>query len=149
VERQRLREEVKRCGLDGRVNFHGWVDAAIRDSWLGSAGAVLIPSLCAEAFGMVGPEAFAMGTPVVAYDVGGISEWCREGAGILVECGDVAQAASAVLRLTHDRGAWDVWSAAAQRIADEQFLPSRFGAELDAILNHVFPVAPHAKAQRR
>jgi glycosyltransferase involved in cell wall biosynthesis len=137
VERQRLRGEVERCGLDGRVNFHGWVDAVTHDSWVGSAGAVLIPSLCDEAFGMVGPEAFAMGTPVVAYDVGGISEWCREGAGILVACGDVAQAAAAVLRLTQDRGTWDVWSAAALRVVDEQFPLSRFSAELDAVLNRV------------
>ncbi len=137
VERNRLRDQVERERLAGRVNFHGWVDAATRDYWLGSAGVVLIPSLWDEAFGMAGPEAFAMGTPAVAYDVGGISEWCKQGAGILVPCGNVRQAAAAVLRLTQDRGRWRVWSGAARRIAEEEFPPSRFGEELDAILKHL------------
>lgn len=140
VERPRLLDQAKRDCLVNRVKFHGWVDAAARDSCMRSAGVVLIPSLWDEAFGMAGPEAFAMGTPVVAYDVGGISEWCREGSGILVHCGDVRHAAAAVLQLTQDPGGWRAWSAAARRIADEEFPPSRFGEELDGILNRVFPV---------
>jgi glycosyltransferase involved in cell wall biosynthesis len=149
VEQQRLRDQVRRCRLDGRVNFHGWVDAAARDAWVRSAGVVLVPSLWDEAFGMVGPEAFAMETPVVAYDVGGIPEWCGSGAGIRVACGDFSEAAAAVLQLTQDSGTWSVCSAAAKRIADEQFPPSRFGEELDAILNHVFSVAPSSPGTKR
>jgi len=139
VERTRLRDQVKRDGLEDRVRFHGWVDASTRDSWLSSAGVVLIPSLWDEAFGMAGLEAFAMGTPVVAYDVGGISECCKQGAGVLVPCGNARQAARAVLHLTQDEDAWGAWSAAAKRVAEEQFPPSRFGQELDAILDRLFP----------
>jgi glycosyltransferase involved in cell wall biosynthesis len=55
---------------------------------MASAGAVVMPSRWDEAFGMVGIEAFAQGTPVLAYNVGGIAEWCTPDAGYLVPCGN-------------------------------------------------------------
>lgn len=38
---------------------------------------------------MIGPEAIAQGCPVVAYDSGGIGEWCLPHFGTLVQVGDV------------------------------------------------------------
>jgi len=37
-----------------------------------------VPSLWPEPFGLVGLEAAALGTPAVAFDVGGISEWLTD-----------------------------------------------------------------------
>jgi glycosyltransferase involved in cell wall biosynthesis len=45
-----------------------------------------MPSRWQEPFGIVGPEALAAGTPVVAWDSGGIREWHQ---GELVPWGDV------------------------------------------------------------
>ena len=136
-ERTHLMRSVAEHHLVDRVKFHGWVDAVTRDNTLRRASVLLMPSTCDEAFGMVGLEAFAQGTPVVAYDVGGISEWCREGAGILVPCGDVSQAAAAVLQLTQNPSLWRTYSAAALRLAKDYFPPNRFGQELDALLAEV------------
>ncbi len=136
-ERTHLMRSVAEHQLGDRVKFHGRVDAVTRDNALRRPGVLLMPSLWDEAFGMAGLEAFAQGTPVVAYDVGGISEWCRPGAGILVRCGDVNQAAAAVLRLTQTPSLWRTYSAAARRLARDHFPPSRFGQELDALLTEI------------
>lgn len=135
-ERARLEHLARELGLGLRVRFWGWVDAAQRDCVFGSSGALLLPSLWDEAFGMVGIEALAQGTPVVAYDVGGISEWCAAEAGVLVPCGDIRAAAAAVIALTSDSVRWERYSHAARRVA-QLFPTERFGRELDAILDVV------------
>jgi glycosyltransferase involved in cell wall biosynthesis len=134
IERARLEDLADRHQLGLRVKFRGWVDGATRDNVLASAGLLLMPSLWDEAFGMAGIEALAQGTPVVAYDVGGISEWCRDGAGMLVPCGEVQGAARAVLDLTEDPVRWAVHSCAAKRIAQLEFPKGRFARELDEVI---------------
>src|SRR5262249_12869978 len=89
-ERERLSKMVNELGLHSRVTFLGWLDGPARDRALASAGVLLMPSLWDEAFGMAGIESMSLGTPVVAYDVGGVAEWCRGQAGVLVPCGDIA-----------------------------------------------------------
>jgi glycosyltransferase involved in cell wall biosynthesis len=136
-ERGRLSGLAAELHLERRVRFHGWVDRGTRDLALASAGALLMPSLWDEAFGMAGIEALTQGTPVVAYDVGGISEWCRDGAGVLVPCGNVARAAAAVVEMTEDRRRWGVRSVAARRVVELQFPAGRFGRDLEEILEDV------------
>jgi glycosyltransferase involved in cell wall biosynthesis len=136
VERERLHRLTAELGLKARVKFWGWVDRATRDRVLGSAGVLLLPSLWDEAFGMAGVEAMSMGTPVVAYDVGGVGEWCRGEAGVLVRCGEVAAAAAAVRELTEDTARWEKHSRAARRVAEE-FGEGRFGREVGEIYREV------------
>ena len=112
-------------GVRERITFHGWVDRHDRDKVLASAGVMLMTSLCDEAFGMVGVEAFLQGTPVVAYDVGGVSEWCRSPAGILVSCGDVSAAAEAIIAITAEEAAWSKASESALGVS-ENFSMERF-----------------------
>ena len=136
-ERGHLARLVQELDLVRRVKFHGWVDAKTRDRLLASAGALLMLSQWDEAFGMVGLEAFAQGTPVVAYDVGGISEWCRDGAGLLVPSGNVRAAATAVRILATDPAQWQSYSRRARRVAEQEFSVERFARELDQILEMV------------
>jgi glycosyltransferase involved in cell wall biosynthesis len=53
--------------------------AAVR-AGLDRSALLVVPSLWAEPFGMIGIEALARGRPVVAYAVGGIEAWLRDGA---------------------------------------------------------------------
>jgi len=140
-EQERLRNLASTLRIAERVRFHGWLAPAARDRVLASAGALLIPSLWDEAFGMAGIEALAQGTPVVAYDVGGISEWCRDGAGVLVPCGHITRAAAAVLAMTEDLARWELHSRAARRMAETEFPAGRFARELDEILENVLESA--------
>jgi glycosyltransferase involved in cell wall biosynthesis len=71
-----LRPELERGG----ARCVGWLDrpslaAAYRD-----AAALLLPSRWQEPFGLVGLEALTLGTPVVAWDSGGVREWYPAGA---------------------------------------------------------------------
>jgi glycosyltransferase involved in cell wall biosynthesis len=100
----------------------------------GAAGLLLIPSLWGEAFGMIGVEAFAQGTPVVGYNVGGIEEWCRCGAGILVSCGDIKAAAVAIQSIASDYAKWSNYSSCAKRIGETEFRESDFRKSLLTLL---------------
>jgi glycosyltransferase involved in cell wall biosynthesis len=84
---------------------------------------------------MVGIEAFAKGTPVVAYDVGGISEWCKPTAGILVKCGDLDGFAEAIGIITANYDQWRRFSVAAESIAESRFTLSEFQHKARELIN--------------
>jgi len=88
-----LRPELERAG----ARCLGWLSrprlaAAYRD-----AAALLLPSRWQEPFGLVGLEALSLGTPVVAWQSGGVGEWHPAGDG-LCEWGDVDGLARALRR---------------------------------------------------
>lgn len=66
-------------GLQERVKFLGWVAPEQMDEIYRKAMVLAMPSLWAEPFGLVGLEAMANGTPVVAFDLGGVRQWLRDG----------------------------------------------------------------------
>lgn len=67
------------------------------------AEAALVPSLCYETFGIVIIEAFAAGTPVIARDLGGLSEVVTESGGGLLFTND-AELHAAIARLGAEPG---------------------------------------------
>src|SRR5436305_9652841 len=85
--------------LDMRdVRVLGKVDDETKWRELEEADVLCAPSLGAESFGMVLPEAFAAGTPVSASDIAGYRDVVRDGVdGVLVPVGD-AQAMAESLR---------------------------------------------------
>ncbi|HLH56598.1 MAG TPA: glycosyltransferase, partial [Verrucomicrobiae bacterium] len=145
-ERAALEGLVNQWHLGPRVRFHGWTPPVERDSILASAGVLLIPSLTAEGFSMAGIEAAAQGTPVVAYRVGGIPEWCIPGAGVLVECGNVAAAAQAVKNLTDDAGRWEKYSQSARWVAEHKFPEHRFAQDVACLLKRVENMPMHSSS---
>jgi glycosyltransferase involved in cell wall biosynthesis len=62
-----------------RVEFPGWVGRNEIDAFLAASDLIVAPSVWPEPFGQVGLEAGELGVPAVAFDVGGISTWLREG----------------------------------------------------------------------
>ena len=66
--------------VDGEsVRFIGPVDDAAKDRVLGTAAALLMPIGWEKPFGIVMAEAFACGTPVIAFARGSVPEVIREG----------------------------------------------------------------------
>lgn len=61
------------------VEFVGWVSQDGVGMLLSHADLLVVPSLWPEPFGSVGPAAGQHGVPAAAFDVGGISQWLREG----------------------------------------------------------------------
>lgn len=70
-----LEEKARAEGLDDRVRFVGWRPADAIEGLYAACDVVVFPSVWNEPFGLVGIEAMAHGTPVVACDVGGVREW--------------------------------------------------------------------------
>ena len=79
------------------VDVLGWVSRPELSRLYRRAAAVLFPSRWQEPFGIVGLEALTMGTPVAAWESGGVSEWHP---GPLVSWGDVAGLSRALERAT-------------------------------------------------
>ena len=104
-DRSRLEVLAADLGLQGRVQFCGWVDNEDLADHYRRARAVVMPGRWPEPFGLVGLEAMANGRPVVAFDVGGVRDWLEpERTGILVPEQDIGALAAAIDRLSFDAG---------------------------------------------
>lgn len=93
----RLKRQIRDLGIQDRVVFLGWVEDM--PAFYRACDLVSIPSR-AESFGRTAIEAFAVGTPVVASDVGGLQDIVTDGeTGLLVPYGDEEALADSVQRL--------------------------------------------------
>lgn len=91
------------AGLADRVAFVGRLKNQELAEWLASAYVLVMPTLVPESFGLVGLEALACATPVVAFDSGGISQWLKDGhTGFLVPWGDVEALTGRLAQLLAD-----------------------------------------------
>jgi D-inositol-3-phosphate glycosyltransferase len=103
-EQARLRRLAEELGLTDRVDFLGSVPQRRLASYYAAADACLMPSY-SESFGLVGLEAQACGTAVIASNVAGLASVVRDGVtGFLVDGHDPADYADRmrrVLETTH------------------------------------------------
>jgi len=76
----------------------GWLDRAALAGWLRGARVLVMPSRWQEPFGIIGLEALSLGTPVAAWESGGVAEWHPGGPG-LVSWGDIDALAHAMVHL--------------------------------------------------
>jgi len=98
-ERAALETHAAQASLNGRIRFEGARPRAEVLEALAGAYAVVLPSAW-ENFPHAAIEALAVGTPVVASAVGGVSEVVRDGVnGLLVQTGSTEQFAGALARL--------------------------------------------------
>jgi glycosyltransferase involved in cell wall biosynthesis len=68
-----------KLGMSDVVDFAGWLPNQEITARLRAVSMVVVPSILPEPFGIVGIEAMKCSKPVVAFDVGGISDWLRDG----------------------------------------------------------------------
>ncbi|HVV53277.1 MAG TPA: glycosyltransferase family 4 protein [Polyangia bacterium] len=97
VDEEYFAARIKPLLGDPSIEFVGEIDEDQKDDFLGNAAAVLFPVDWPEPFGLVMIEAFACGTPVVAFARGSVPEVMRDGlSGFVV--GTVDEAVAAVPR---------------------------------------------------
>jgi glycosyltransferase involved in cell wall biosynthesis len=126
---RRVRRLAARFRVADRVVFHGWqIDL---DPYFRRATVLVVPSRLSEPFGIVGIEAGAHARPVVAFDVGGISDWLAEGvSGSLVRPHDVSALATSLADLLgHPEQARRMGERGRARVESE-FSPERHLARL-------------------
>jgi glycosyltransferase involved in cell wall biosynthesis len=90
-EEQAYEQLVRKIAAgDNRIVFHGPVDRPSLARTMTSYDVLVVPSVWMETGPIVVMEAQAAGLFIVGSDLGGIAENVAEGAGLLVEAGDVA-----------------------------------------------------------
>ena len=100
-----LRDSLRELARDSRaaVEFLGHLDRRRVLDLMGEAKMLILPSEWYEGFPMTIAESYAMGTPVVASDIGSLSEIVEEGnTGRTFQPGNVDQLASVVQSLFGD-----------------------------------------------
>jgi len=116
-----LRRQVSPAAVD-RVRFLGNLPYSHLIQLYRNADVFVFPSVWDEPFGMPIVEAMACGVPVVATRGGGIPELVSDpDTGLLVERGDAASLAAAILRLLEDPGLRKKMGAAARARARRLF----------------------------
>jgi glycosyltransferase involved in cell wall biosynthesis len=81
------------------VEFTGWLGHTDLEKLIAMCDLLVVPSLWPEPFGMIGPEAGMAGLPAVAFAVGGIPEWLRDGVNGFLAPGDPPSAAGLALAI--------------------------------------------------
>jgi N-acetyl-alpha-D-glucosaminyl L-malate synthase BshA len=120
-ERDRAFDCAQTLGVDRDVSFVGVTEnvAAI----LSRADVFLLTSEM-ESFGLAALEAMACETPVVATNVGGLSEVVEDGeSGFLLPLGDVDSMAERVLQILHDPALRSRMGERGRAVAQEKFSP--------------------------
>jgi glycosyltransferase involved in cell wall biosynthesis len=128
----------------GRVRFTGWVDTPEMKAALYSAAVALALPSRSEGFPTVVGEALACGTPVVASDVGAVSELVRPGAtGWLIPPGD-----NQTLRasLAEALAAAPSMAEVARRLALDELAPKAVGSELASYFAELLPATRQPSA---
>ncbi len=115
--------------LRRQVVFHGGVSGRALIDLMGSASALVLFSLYENLPCVIG-EALALGTPVIASDVGGVSEMVANGVtGLIIQSEDEQAMANAMLRLLDDPALCGKMGAAAVQVARERWLPGAVASE--------------------
>jgi glycosyltransferase involved in cell wall biosynthesis len=126
ILRQQVTEQVEAAGLSSRVVFHGYQKNAM--DLIAGADVLVLPSIIEGLPGVI-LEAFYCKTPVVAYNVGGISEIVLNGqTGVLVEKNDEDAFAAGIIAQLMNRDSNQVNSAIAmvEKSYTNKSIASRF-----------------------
>jgi glycosyltransferase involved in cell wall biosynthesis len=129
--RSQLEQQAARLHLTERVAFLGHVSRSSLADLHRQSSLLAVPTRYPEPFGLVGPEAMAQARPVVAFDIGAISEWLLHGVtGLLATPNDVDDFARRIdYLLAHPTEAQRMGQAG-RRIWEERFHPDRHVAAL-------------------
>ena len=145
-ERPRLERIAHEAGVASHVSFRGRVsDAELRAAYA-TADVFALPSVLdarqdTEGLGVVLLEAMNYSVPVVASDIGGITDIVQhERTGLLVPPGDAAALAAALTRLLTDRSLSSTLGTAGLRALRESFSWDRIVDRWEAVYRRVAAV---------
>lgn len=140
---------IRENGLDSKIHLMGPLrDEALRAAYRRNAVLVL-PSVWPEPFGLVGLEAASLGRPAVAFDVGGISQWLKDGqTGRLVPPGDFRQMRDTLSDMLGKPERLKTLGIGAIQQASESFSLARHAAALLDLFDRALTTSPERRAFR-
>ena len=133
-DERELRPAAAKNRLDNVV-FRGLVTGREKTAaWAGSF-LTLVPSLWDEPFGLVVPESYSLGVPVLATAAGGLAEIVADGeTGLRLDAADIAGAAAQVRALRRDEPRSAHMRTAARAAYEVRFREDVFAPRLEALL---------------
>jgi len=115
-----------RLGMSNVVSFVGWAPREEVAAHFRAASVVVVPSILPDALPIVGIEAMMCSKPIVAFNVGGISDWLKDGInGYLVPVKHTALLAEKIEALLRDPQ-----TAADMGVEGHRLVTSNFSKEL-------------------
>jgi len=129
--RRQYQEMSKNLGISNRVSFVGWLDPKELGERYLTSSVTVMPTVMPEPFGLVGVESMAHGCPVIAFDVGGISDWLHHGRnGFLVPARNDRELAHRIVQVLSDSELQSKLGAYARRTAEKHYSPEVHVEEL-------------------
>lgn len=120
-EIEQARSLAKELGIEGQVEFLGWVNGESKDKAFKQASVFCLPSY-AEGFPMAVLDAWAYGLPVITTPVGGIPDVAVDGENMLLfNPGDIDTLAEKLDLMISDAVLRDKLSSASTKLAAEEF----------------------------
>jgi glycosyltransferase involved in cell wall biosynthesis len=144
--REQLAERVRVLGLEEHITLQGTRSADEVAALMRAAAFAVVPSVW-ETFSVVLGEAMACGLPVVATDVGGMSERVHAGNGALVPPRDPLRLAEALTEMLARHRDYDRAAIAAE--VRERYAPAAVAAQWEAIYAGVLRPERPRRARRR
>jgi phosphatidylinositol alpha-1,6-mannosyltransferase len=129
-----LRRESQRQGLNGTVQFLGWVEEGEKAELIESSRCLLLPSR-AEGFGLVYLEAMREGRPCLVSGLDGGTEVVNPPeAGLAADPSRPTDLSQAIISLMSPSAAWKQWSENARRRYELNFTARLFVLRLKSAL---------------
>jgi glycosyltransferase involved in cell wall biosynthesis len=131
-------------GIQDQVKFTGFVNQVKLMELYKNCTCLVMPSRVPETFGLSGLEAMSFQKPVVATNVGGISEWLHDNEnGRLVKSNDAHSLAKALDSLLADREKAKNMGEKGYQIYQNSFLPRHHIEPLLAYFNEIIREESH------
>ena len=129
-----LRSDVERAASDSEnIEYCGFVPRETVGALIARARVMLVPSLWEEPGAHTPLEAMVVGTPVVAYDNGGLAEYVRDaGAGLIIRS-EAEALASAWLKMVRSESEWEKMSSAGRVAVAERHSPQSYVRRIENV----------------
>lgn len=128
----------RKLGLASKVQFKGFVPQEQLKEYYRECSVVALSSVWPEPFATIGMEVMRYGLPVVAFDVGGISDWLMDGQnGYLVSSGDCQAYAGRIGQLLDNKPLAREMGERALRMVNEQFSFSSYIDDLEKMFAQI------------
>ena len=128
--KKELFEIIKKNKIEDRVRLTGF-RTDIGDV-MRSLDVLVFPSVTPESFGLSILEAMAIGKPVIASNIGGVSEIIEDGiTGMLIEPNHPEQITDWIIRLFSDQEMYDTIAQKAKEVVTERFSMQKYVAAME------------------
>jgi glycosyltransferase involved in cell wall biosynthesis len=117
------------------LKFHGWVD--VSKTLCEQADALLVPSICREAFGRVSLEGLSAGIPTIVSNIGGLPETVNYESFLLVDPGDKIAWRDAVFKLVSNPEIYQESTARAQAEISKYSVNNQVEVLENYLLSHI------------